>query len=46
MSEIQALLSTDEIAGDYEKVLELSAKLEALQTEQETQYEIWEELAD
>lgn len=46
IEEIQALLSTDEIAGDYEKVLELSAKLEALQTEQEAQYEIWEELAD
>ena len=46
IEEIQVLLSTDEIAGDYEILLELTAKLEALQKELEIQYEIWEELAD
>lgn len=42
----QALLSTDEVAADYEKVLGLTAKLEQLQNEQSSQYEIWESLAD
>ena len=46
IEETQALLSSDEVAADYEKVLELTAKLEQLQTEQEAQYEIWELLAD
>ena len=44
--EIQALLSTDEVAADYERLLELSAKLEQLQQEQEEQYAVWEQLAD
>ena len=46
IEETQALLSTDEVAADYEKVLELTAKLEQLQNEQSAQYEIWESLAD
>ena len=46
IEETQALLSTDEVAADYEKVLELTAKLEQLQNEQSVQYEIWESLAD
>ena len=46
IEETQALLSSDEVAADYERVLELTAKLEQLQSEQEAQYEIWESLAD
>ena len=46
IEETQTLLSTDEVAADYEKVLELTAKLEQLQNEQSVQYEIWESLAD
>ena len=46
IEETQALLSTDEVAADYEKVLELTAKLDQLQNEQSAQYEIWESLAD
>lgn len=46
IEETQALLSTDEVAADYEKVLKLTAKLEQLQNEQSAQYEIWESLAD
>ena len=46
IEEIQALLSTDEVAADYERLLELSAKLEQLQQEQEEQYAVWEQLAD
>ena len=46
IEETQTLLSTDEVAADYEKVLELTAKLEQLQNEQSAQYEIWESLAD
>ena len=46
IEETQALLSTDEVAADYEKVLELTAMLEQLQNEQSVQYEIWESLAD
>lgn len=41
----QQLLSSDEVVADYEQLLELTNKLEALQTEQEEQYIIWEELS-
>ena len=43
---VQALLATEEVAADYERLLELTAKLESLQAEQEEQYALWEELAD
>lgn len=40
----QELLSSEEVAADYEKLMELSKLLEDLQKQQEEQYEIWEEL--
>ena len=46
IGEVQALLATDEVAADYERLLELTAELEALQKEQEQQYLLWESLAD
>lgn len=46
ISRVQELLSGDEAASNYEMLLELTNQLEQLQTEQEEQYEIWEELSD
>ena len=46
ISRTQELLSGDEAASNYEMLLELTNQLEQLQTEQEEQYEIWEELSD
>jgi ATP-binding cassette subfamily F protein 3 len=46
LEQVQAQLADPEIAGDYEQVMELTARMEALQNEQEAQYEIWSELAD
>ena len=40
------MLSDPETASDYEKLIELTNKLEELQKEQEKQYEIWEELSE
>ena len=42
----QALLSSEEVAADYEKLIELTNKLEQLRQEQEEQYLIWEELSE
>ena len=42
----QALLSSEEVASDYEKLVELTNLLEQLEKEQEEQYLIWEELSD
>lgn len=42
----QAWLSSEEVAADYEKLIELTNRLEQLQQEQEEQYLIWEELSD
>lgn len=42
----QALLSSEEVAADYEKLIELTNRLEQLQKEQEEQYLIWEELSE
>lgn len=44
IAKTQELLSSEEIAADYEKLMELSKLLEDLQKQQEEQYEIWEEL--
>lgn len=44
IAETQELLSSEEVAADYEKLMELSKHLEDLQKQQEEQYEIWEEL--
>lgn len=41
----QALLASEEVAADYEKLIELTNRLEQLQQEQEEQYLIWEELS-
>ena len=46
IGEVQALLATAAVAADYERLLELTAELEALQKEQEQQYLLWESLAD
>ena len=46
IAKLQELLATEAVAADYERLLELSAKLEDLQKEQEEQYAIWEELAE
>ena len=42
----QELLATEEVASDYEKLMELTKQLEQLQNEQEAQFEIWEALSD
>ncbi len=42
----QALLASEEVAADYEKLIELTSLLEKLQNEQEEQYLIWEELSE
>lgn len=44
IAKTQELLSSEEAAADYEKLMELSKLLEDLQKQQEEQYEIWEEL--
>ena len=44
IAKTQELLSSEEVAADYEKLMKLSKLLEDLQKQQEEQYEIWEEL--
>lgn len=44
ITKTQELLSSEEVAADYEKLMEFSKLLEDLQKQQEEQYEIWEEL--
>lgn len=46
IDEVQTQLSNEEVISDYEKLIELTNRLEELQAEQEKQYEIWEELSD
>lgn len=46
IEQIQTLLASQEVAADYEKLIELTNQLEQLQKEQEEQYQIWEELSD
>ena len=43
---VSALLATEKVASDYERLIELTNELEQLNSEQEKQYEIWEELSD
>ena len=43
---VSALLATEEVASDYERLIELTNELEQLNSEQEKQYEIWEDLSD
>ena len=42
----QTLLSSEEVVADYEKLIELTNKLDQLRQEQEEQYLIWEELSE
>lgn len=42
----QALLTSEEVVADYEKLIELTNRLEQLRQEQEEQYLIWEELSE
>lgn len=42
----QALLTSEEVVADYEKLIELTNKLDQLRQEQEEQYLIWEELSE
>lgn len=44
IAKTQELLSSEEVAANYEKLMELSKLLEDLQKQQEEQYEIWEGL--
>lgn len=46
IAKTQDLLSSEEVAADYGKLIELTKKLEELQNEQEEQYAIWEELSE
>ncbi len=43
---VEAMISTDEVSGDYEKLLEITAELERLQQEQSEAYSLWEELME
>ena len=46
IAQVQELLASEEVAADYEKLIELTQKLEQLQSEQEEQYRIWEEFSE
>lgn len=46
IANLQELLASDEVAADYEKLIELTNQLESLQQQQEEQYEIWEEMLE
>ncbi|MBQ4105840.1 MAG: ABC-F family ATP-binding cassette domain-containing protein [Clostridia bacterium] len=43
---LQTELQSDEVTGDYEKLMELTAELEQLQTQQSEVYELWEKLME
>lgn len=46
IEELQTLLASEEVTSDYEKLMELSSKLEKLQKEQTQAFELWEELME
>lgn len=46
IAETEALLASDEVMADYEKLMELSSALESLQKEQEEAYTLWESLQE
>ncbi len=46
ISEIEELIATPEVSGDYEKLMELTEKLESLQKSQSDAYALWEELME
>lgn len=45
IEELQALLSSDEVTSDYERLMTLTEQLDALQKELDEQYEHWEALS-
>ena len=46
IEEVQSLMASPEVSGDYEKLIELTGKLEELQARLDEQYEIWESLSE
>ncbi|MGN0453297.1 MAG: ribosomal protection-like ABC-F family protein [Ruminococcus sp.] len=44
IAELESLIATDEVAGDYKKLLELSEKLESLQETLLSEMETWESM--
>ena len=46
IAETEALLSSEEVISNYEKLVELTKVLEDLQAQQEEAYSTWEELQD
>lgn len=46
IEELQTQLTSEAVTSDYEKLMELSAKLETLQAEQAEAFELWEALME
>ena len=46
IEEVQSFMASPEVSGNYERLLELTDKLEELQARLEEQYEIWESLSE
>ncbi len=46
IGEVEALLQSEEVTCDYEKLMELTRKLEELQNEQTEVFSLWEELME
>ena len=46
IEEVNALLSDPQVTSDYQRLIELSAKLDELKAKQEQLYEQWAELSD
>jgi ATP-binding cassette subfamily F protein 3 len=46
INELNTALQSDEVSGDYEKLLELTAQLEEKQSELDEVYEEWEKLSE
>lgn len=44
ISKVEALLGTEEVTSDYEKLMELTSNLEKLHSEQAEVFSVWEEL--
>ncbi len=46
ISDLEGLLATDEVAADFERLMELTSKLEALQNELSDAFTLWERLCE
>lgn len=46
IEKVQSFMASPEVSGDYERLLELTGKLEELQARLDDQYEIWESLSE